>query len=298
MNAEVKSLGYVVIGATDLDAWQAFATDLLGMMAAERTADRLLLRMDEYTYRLDIRAAAEDSVLAMGWDCGNAANLAEIAMRLEQSGYAITRADADEARARQVDELVRLRDLDDNFDIELFWGLRNATERFVSPTGVTFVTGVQGIGHAFQAVTDEDAYRRLYFDTLGFKLSDHIDFPGGAVGVFMHCNPRHHSLAVGAVPGRKIGIGHLMFQVTDLDSIGRAYDKVLDGAAPLYSTLGKHTNDKMVSFYCGAPSGLGIEYGHGAIEIDDDVWTPTRYDAAHYWGHRRQPARVEAESTN
>ena len=52
---------------------------------------------------------------------------------------------------------------------------------------------------------------------------------------------------------------HLMFEVTDLDLVGRAWDKVLDGAAPIASTLGKHTNDEMSSFYVRSPSGFQIE---------------------------------------
>lgn len=103
-------------------------------------------------------------------------------------------------------------------------------------------------------------------------------------------------MALGQLEGRKLGIGHIMMEVTDLDAVGRAYDKVLDGAAPLYSSLGRHTNDKMTSFYCGSPSGLGIEFGTGGIIIDDDVWRPTRYSEAHYWGHKRSPQRAASES--
>ena len=64
---------------------------------------------------------------------------------------------------------------------------------------------------------------------------------------------------------------------------------MLAGAARLRSTFGKHTNDKMTSWYVSSPSGFGIEYGCGGILIDDETWLPTRYDEAHYWGHQRQP---------
>ena len=55
MGATVKALGHIVAETTDLDAWSDFATDLLGLQVAERTEDRLLLRMDEYTWRIDVR---------------------------------------------------------------------------------------------------------------------------------------------------------------------------------------------------------------------------------------------------
>jgi 3,4-dihydroxy-9,10-secoandrosta-1,3,5(10)-triene-9,17-dione 4,5-dioxygenase len=30
---------------------------------------------------------------------------------------------------------------------------------------------------------------------------------------------------------------------------------------------------------------VGLEFGTGGIKIDDETWTPTRYDTAHFWGH-------------
>jgi 3,4-dihydroxy-9,10-secoandrosta-1,3,5(10)-triene-9,17-dione 4,5-dioxygenase len=54
------------------------------------------------------------------------------------------------------------------------------------------------------------------------------------------------------------------------------------------ATLGKHTNDKMISFYVETPSRTQIEYGTGGILIDDDTWIPTQYPSPHYWGHDRE----------
>ena len=289
MTARVKALGYAVVSSTDLEAWERFGSELLGLQVGQRSDDRLTLRMDQYVHRLDIRRGDVDGVTALGWDVGTPAALDEITARLEAAGYDVDRRDAQAAADRSVDGLVTFRDPDDNYDVELFWGLRNASDRFVSPIGATFVAGDLGLGHAFQVVRDEQAYRRLYFDLLGFRLSDHIDMPGGVAGVFTHCNPRHHSFAFAASPSRPIGIGHLMFEVDDLDVIGHNYDKVLAGAAPILSTFGKHTNDKMISFYVRSPSGFGIEYGTDGIMIDDETWLPTHYEVAHYWGHHRTP---------
>lgn len=98
---------------------------------------------------------------------------------------------------------------------------------------------------------------------------------------------RHHSFAYATAPHRRQGIGRLTFEIDDLDLLGRQWDAVQDREVPILSTFGKHTNDKMISFYVRSPSGFGIEYGVGGILIDDETWLPTRYDSAHYWGHRR-----------
>ena len=207
-----------------------------------------------------------------------------------QEGYGVKEMDAQALKSRRITSGATFRDPDGLVDLELHYGLREATDRFVSPTGATFVTGKGGVGHVFQSVLDEEAYRHLYFDILGFKLSDHIEGgPNKDIDLtFTHCNPRHHSFAFATLPGVPSAIGHLMFEVDELDIIGRAWDKVLEEkAAPILSTLGKHTNDEMVSFYVRTPSGFGLEYGTGGITIDEATWTPTRYDAAHYWGHAR-----------
>ncbi len=104
-------------------------------------------------------------------------------------------------------DLVRFRDPEDVLDHELFWGLRNAIDKFVSPTGAKFVASDLGFGHAFQALHgDAKVYDRLFRDILGFRLSDHIDMPG-SVGTFLHCNPRHHSFAFAHAPHRNQASG-------------------------------------------------------------------------------------------
>lgn len=105
---------------------------------------------------------------------------------------------------------------------------------------------------------------------LGFRVSDEIDFAGNTL-VFLHVNPRHHSLAIKGVPGMR-GLHHLMLQVEDLDDVGMAHDLCLDRDIPLAMTLGRHTNDRMLSFYVRTPSGFEIEYGWGAQTVDDPNW--------------------------
>ncbi|QEW01265.1 glyoxalase [Microbacterium caowuchunii] len=287
----IRSLGYAITDATDLDAWVAFASDLLGLQLSERTNDRLVFRMDEKEYRLIVNKAETNGIRVLGWEVGGPEELAEIVARLQADGHEVAVHSREEARQRSVSALASFPDPDGIATYELYYGLRESQDRFVSPAGATFVTGEGGLGHAFLKVNDVEVYRRLFVDILGFRLSDHIETgPDGSIDLnFFHCNPRHHTVAFAHLPGHEPVVGHLMFEVSDLDIIGRAWDKVdEEGAAPVLSTLGKHTNDKMVSFYVRSPSDFGIEYGTGGIEIDDATWTPTRYRSAHYWGHQRR----------
>lgn len=291
MTATVRSLGYAVLGCPDLAEWRRFATDTLGLQVIEHAEGVLRLRMDEYLYRLQIEEGERSGVTVLGWEVAGPAELAELAARVEELGLAVERPGPAFARARNVTDLVRFVDPDGLVTVELFYGLTNALTPFVSPTGTEFVGGRLGLGHAFQLVKDAAAYQRLYEGALGFRLSDHIEVNETTVASFFHCNPRHHSFAF--VPAanddrnRPLGVGHLMLEATDIDAVGRAIDALHSGGDKMTATLGKHTNDKMISFYVASPSGTGIEYGTGGIEIDDATWTPTRYQSAHYWGHDR-----------
>lgn len=287
MTTSVTSLGYLRLGATHLDQWADFAQRILGMMIADRAPDRLLLRMDHFAYRLEVVPAEEGGIQAVGWEVEGPAALRASVGRLQDAGHEVEWLDDRARRHRMVSEVVRFRDPDGAFDLELFWGLQNATPRFASPIGASFVAGGLGLGHVFQVVRDEAVHQHLYMDVLGFRLSDHIDFTDEIVGTFLHCNPRHHSFAFSANPARPLGVGHFMVEVSELDVVGRAMDLVHDEEVKVISTFGRHTNDKMTSLYFVTPSDVGLEFGTGGILIDDETWRPTRYDTAHYWGHRR-----------
>src|ERR1700712_2869064 len=169
--ASVVSLGYALISASDLSEWKAFAVDLLGLQIAEETDDRLLLRMDEKSYRLDIRREATGSgVTTLGWEVLGPRELVELSATLEAAGFVVKPADPATIAERMVCGLSSFED-PDGITLELFWGLKTDKNRFVSPTGARFKTGTDGFGHAFQMVSDEPSYRRLYEDLLGFQLS-------------------------------------------------------------------------------------------------------------------------------
>ena len=143
------------------------------------------------------------------------------------------------------------------------------------------------------AVDDAERSLQFYRDVLGLRESDFISFSRGNFEMnmtFMHCNPRHHSLAFmqARMPRR---LHHIMLQVDALDDVGSTYSLCAAQGVPLASTLGRHTNDHMVSFYMVSPSGFEIEYGWGARTIDDTTWKVQTHRAPSIWGHER-PARA------
>ena len=289
---EIRALGYIAIGAVDVAAWSEFGSQVLGMMADTAPSGDLLLRTDERPYRIRVRPADAEKLDAIGWEVASGAALDLAAGELEQAGIAV-RHDFALAKERRVTDLIAF-EAPDGIHHEVFWGAELDYLPFISPVGVSgFVTGGLGLGHVVLATDALDDARHFYVDVLGFRLSDTMTLSGTRV-VFLHCNGRHHSLALGE--GRSPALGHFMVEVAAIDDVGYALDRATDKGVRIRQGLGRHTNDRMLSFYAATPSGFSVEYGWGGRVIDDATWIPTETSRGSYWGHRRPPRPADSNA--
>lgn len=276
---EIRALSYVRIEARDLAAWHSFGAELLGTPAQRVGDDRLLLRMDERTYRFDVRAGETDRLRALGWEVSSAAALEEARRELEAAGLHLTSGTPEESRERGVVDFFGLDDPAGN-RLELFYG-QEADFRPLVPTRpmAGYLTGEMGMGHAVIGVRDYAAALDFYLNVLGFRVSD--TFKGFIA--FLHCNPRHHSIAI--VGTDEPGLRHIMLETRELDDVGTAID-IATRRGELTRTLGRHTNDRAVSFYVETPSGWEIEYGWSGAQVDDEVWIVRQLAGpTSLWGH-------------
>ena len=291
----LRSLGYLRIETTDIDAWRTFGVKVLGMTEGRGPAPgALYLRMDDFPARLVVLPGERDRLISTGWEVADPWDLAAATRALEEAGVAVKPASADELADRRVAGLIQIDDPFGN-TLELFWGAALDNRPAVTPYGTRFVTGAMGTGHVVLPATDDAAALRFYGELLGFQLRDSMRLIPETIGLppspeplwmrFFGCNPRHHSLAVAPIPARS-GLIHLMIEVATLDDVGRAMDRCQRNGAPLVSSLGRHANDFMVSFYLRTPSGFDIEYGTGGLVLDEATWVARQTTAHSLWGHR------------
>jgi 3,4-dihydroxy-9,10-secoandrosta-1,3,5(10)-triene-9,17-dione 4,5-dioxygenase len=157
-----------------------------------------------------------------------------------------------------------------------------------------FVTVEQGLGHVV-LTTIVDAVSLLFYRVvLGFFLRVSMKLPPQLVGRpahgapawlrFFGVNPRHHSLAFmpGSTPS---GIVHLMVEVGEADDVGLCLDRALRRKVPMSATLGRHVNDKMLSFYMKTPGGFDVEFGCEGLQVENDDWVARESTAVSLWGH-------------
>ena len=284
-------LGYLGFEVSDLSRWQKFAPEVLGL-AVEITDELTYLRMDEYAWRVCLTPGPRDDLTLLGWEMRDAAALAELAAKLEAHGVAVKRGDREALNRRRVVGLIEFLD-PNGIASEAYVGpLINRAQPFISPCGAApFVTGDLGLGHLTMTVDSLEDSLHFYQDVLGLRLSDWVR-PQPERGVeshlnlaFLRCNPRHHSLAFFELKLPK-RLHHFMLQNESIDAVGSAWYRCQDQQVPIELTLGRHTNDGMLSFYLQTPSGFSVEYGWGALEVDEATWRTQLHTTGSSWGHR------------
>ena len=290
--SELKSLGYITVSTDDIDRWRRFAFDVLGFAEGKGPdPSALYLRMDERAARLIVVPGESDRVLTVGWEVRDRPALQRVKATLDGAGVPFKQLSVDEAETRQVEEAITFEDPAGTV-VEIFHGAVLDHSPVVTPFGARFVTGDQGLGHVVVPATDPDGLFDFYTDVLGFRSRGAFRVPlpkeFGPVRVrFLGINERHHSLAVvPAAHQRDPRLVHIMVEVDTLDAVGQALDRVNAEGFQLSSTLGRHTNDKMVSFYVRAPGDWDIEFGTDGMRVDESYYTAEEITADSYWGHQ------------
>ncbi len=288
-----SQLGYLGFSVTDLDAWERFSAEVLGLESRGRDDEGTLrVRMDGHHHRFLFFEGSEDDLSLIGWETADQASLDALAARLESAGVAVRRGDAEARNRRLVVDLIEFVD-PNGIKSEAYCGPLVSRDRpFQSkrPIG-RFVADHLGLGHITMSVNSLDESLHFYRDVIGMRLTDWVR-PQPERGVesklnlaFLHCNPRHHSLAFWEVPTPK-RLHHFMIQVERLDDVGSTYDLCHDEGVPIELSLGRHTNDEMLSFYMVSPSGFAVEYGWGGLEVDESHWQVQLHTTGSSWGHK------------
>lgn len=287
---DIRALGYLAIDTTDLDRWRTLAFDVLDLgEGADSDDDALYLRLDERAYRLVIRRGDQDRLTAMGWEVRDELALDRVRESLREHGVTFRDLTNEEARARKVDGAIALDDPTGQ-PLEVFHGAGLDHSPVPTRYRTEFVSDELGLGHIVVPSTDHQATIAFYRDVLGFHTRGAFPFPP-TPGMpplriqFMGVNPRHHSFAVMPAPQMGPGIVHIMLEVTEMDTVAQAMERTLEHGFNISSTLGRHTNDKMVSYYLRAPGGWDIEYGYDGLVVEEGQYLPELISADSYWGH-------------
>lgn len=287
---KVEQLGYLIFDVTpDVFAkMRSVFADLIGA-ATQVTADgSVQVRLDGRPFRILLRPSDTYKLAAIGWEVRDQAALDCLVARVSAHGLEVVQGSPSELEARAAQVLTRFTD-PDGFHIELFVDQTFAQDAALAAKFVCGKTarGQFGLGHLVQASRDRFAALEFYKNVLGFGFTDRITW-GPADLHFLHCNKRHHSLALaGEIFGLTSGqIDHFLIETTSKQRVDEAYSRLGELGFAVSQTIGQHTNDNMYSFYMLAPTGFRIEFGYGGSTVEDTAtWQPKTYDSPSSWGH-------------
>jgi 2,3-dihydroxybiphenyl 1,2-dioxygenase len=283
-------LGYLVLEVRRPAAWHEFSVDMLGLPPASANADGSAgYRTDGAAQRLVLREGPADDVAAIGLELADEAALAELRRRLERSGTEVMQGDGPLCRARRATRLLAFHD-PEGTRLEAALGIEQAPSAFASayfPGG--FGSEATGFGHAVLVARDLAAMERFYVCTLGFAVTERLAARVGPLevrGTFLHCNRRHHTLALMVLPETR-KLHHFMLEARSVVDVLRAQERARAHRVPFSLGLGQHPDpDGTVSFYGRTPSGIDFEIGACGREIEPHGWREATSHTTSSWGHK------------
>jgi 2,3-dihydroxybiphenyl 1,2-dioxygenase len=290
MNPDLE-VAYLGVEVADPTAFGKFLANIAGLIPGTPTSDGAAAwRNDERVQRVLVTGGSANDASFLGFEATSGDAYQRAVQRVRDAGVAYTESTAAEREARRVEQMIRF-DAPWGVPVEIVLGLATATEPFASPlVPGGFVTKGVGFGHTVFITSDLDAAHHFATEVLGLRQSDWLETDLGGMPLtvrFYHCNPRHHSLAIGAAPIElPQKLHHVMLETVSQDNVGAAFDRVWNAGLPIANALGKHDNDKMFSFYVVTPAGFQLEFGYGARTVDDPWTENRRYDRISEWGHQ------------
>ncbi|WP_233873621.1 VOC family protein [Paraburkholderia adhaesiva] len=280
---KIEEIGYLCVDAKEMGEWRTFAGDYVGFEVRDLAEGCLGLRMDGYDWRMKVRPSDHNGVGFMGMKVETVEALAQVRAEMAAAGFVVNESTAAERADRRVEHLLWVSDPDDN-RVEFFVNRAVDSAPFAPgrPIG-GFRTGKLGFGHVVLGTPHLEEMENFYMKLLGFGLSDYMT--GNIEVRFIHANERHHSLALVKTPVKFLH--HVMVEYKQMDDVGRLYDKALLIPGMIQTSLGRHTNDHVFSFYSKTPGGFLLETGWGGRSLDRATWEPYEMESMSFWGHER-----------
>ena len=100
---EIRSMGYIRVASTDLDAWRLFAEKVLGLAVGRGpNAEHLYYRIDEVSARVVVFPSDVDRLEATGWEVADHQALQAARLHLKDAGVVFEEGTSEELAERRV----------------------------------------------------------------------------------------------------------------------------------------------------------------------------------------------------
>ncbi|MGJ3507890.1 VOC family protein [Enemella sp. A6] len=289
MNFHFDGIGYMGLEVDDLEVWRDFCVNVLGMSDVTGSPvvfgneEEAYFKADDRAFRYRVKQGSNSGLTTLGFDVRDEEALEHLVSQLQAAGHEPREAEAEVCARRGVSRMVTLTD-PEGIELEFVYGAIIDGAPKAHPQSMDFFTE-HGFGHVVLMTPNPEPMLELYRKGLGFRVSDYIRFGENGGVDFLRSGPRHHSVAISCA-GPSRGTHHIAVQLKDVDQVGKVLDRVMDRGYEITASLGRHKNDRMLSFYMRGPSGFDVEVGCDALLIDERTWHVRQDAAGDLWGHR------------
>lgn len=274
-------LGYVALNVRDLARSDRFYREVVGLAAAGDGPDgEALYRCTGRHHDVVLHEGGRPGLRRVAWEMASADDLARIEAHLRGLGIAVHEVDAGRCVALGLARAFRISEPHTGAVFEYFHTMCSAAGPF-APT----VTKIARLGHVVLANDAHAATERFFLEQLNYRASDRIE---GAV-TFMRCwpNPLHHSF--GLSNGKRRGLHHVNFMVTDIDDVGKALYRLKQHEVPIVFGPGRHPPSESIFLYFLDPDELTVEFSFGMEEFPEVApreprLLPLSLQSIDYWG--------------
>ena len=255
---ELRDIHYVRLGTRDLDGAQRFATEIVGLQAVERSADRLYLKSDHRHHTLCYHEGDPREQL-IAFELKDWSTLDAALERLRAAQVPCGRGTDLEAADRHVDAFIWFEDPTGN-RIELVARPHDAGRRYFPARDA----GVTGFGHVGLCSTDPRRDQNFWMSHFNTQISDWI-----GPCPLLRVNPRHHQMALFATDRK--GIQHINHQAETLDDIMRSWYFLKERDVKIVFGPGRHPTSGGNFVYFEGHDGVIFEYSNSDRRIIDDL---------------------------
>lgn len=287
-------LGYLVVESQRFADWRRFGADAIGLHVDQLTEDVLRFRIDDRECRFLIQRGPAEDLMAVGWHVTDHETFDRIVKRVTDRGVPIAEGSPEDAALRGVERLWRFAG--PKGIVQEIFTTANTTTKPLTMLNSGYITGGGGMGHVAITSRDPLGIHQYYNTVFDARLSDYIDenISGLTMRIrFLRVNERHHSVAVANIQGLKVEpirtrVQHVNIQAATLEDVIAAYQRVREHGFSMAWSIGQHTNDKQLSFYCVTPSGFELEVGWNPIVFTPELeaaWQVATHQGISSWGH-------------
>ena len=280
----IQALRSLALTVPDLDAAEAFYTQVWRLDVAARNAGVLYLRGSGADHHLLALHAApgQPQLRQVTLRARNANALAAIAQATTAAGGSVEQGLAAATDPAGGQHLV-IRDADGR-RFEIVHGDAQRAPDSPAPADQPL-----RLAHAVLNSQAIDRAQAFLAQALGFVLADRT-----RIMAFMNCNADHHSLALG--DSDNDALNHIAFLMPSLDAVMRGGGRMRDAGHAIEWGPGRHGPGDNAFNYFIDPFGIVIEYTAEVEQIDhsyqagspaDWAWPPGRVDQ---WGISAPPS--------